>query len=90
MTAEDSRGATHASFPSFRSGEVPWEDRRRTLERERETCLQRIARLRAEGVSGVSLLHWLERLQACEAELALLDREEARPSRRTWSGEEAA
>lgn len=74
----------------LRSGEPSPEDRRRALEREREACLQRIARLRAEGVSGVSLLHWLERLQACEAELALLEREEARPSGRTWAGKEVA
>lgn len=88
--AEDLGRAAHASSPSLRPGEVPREDRRQVLQRERETCLQRIARLRAEGVSGVSLLHWLERLQACEAELDHLEREEARPSRRTWSGEEAA
>lgn len=50
----------------------PPEDRQRALEREAEACRQRIARLRAQGASEVSLLRWLERLQACEAELARL------------------
>ncbi len=82
MAVEDLVGATHAASPFLRPEDVPWEDRRRSLEREREACRQRIARLRAQGASEVSLLHWLERLQACEAELALLERAEARASRR--------
>ncbi|MBC7224233.1 MAG: hypothetical protein H5T59_08175 [Anaerolineae bacterium] len=83
MTAEDLVGATHPASPLLHPEGTSWEGRRRSLEREEELCRQRIARLRAQGASEVSLLHWLERLQACEAELALLEQGEARPSRRT-------
>jgi hypothetical protein len=78
MTAE--RRALGASPRSLEH--LPLEERRQALEREVEACRQRIARLRAQGASEVSLLHWLERLQACEAALASLQREEAREPRR--------
>ncbi|MGC8839140.1 MAG: hypothetical protein ACP5UM_12060 [Anaerolineae bacterium] len=83
MTAEDFARATPPSSPFVRPEEAFWKARRQALEREVEACRQRIAHLRAQGASEVSLLHWLERLQACEAELALLEQAEPRPSHRT-------
>lgn len=71
--------------PHFRPEEFSREGRREALEREMEVCRWRIAFLRSQGASEVSLLHWLERLQACEAELALLERAGARASHRTGS-----
>ncbi|MGQ9568787.1 MAG: hypothetical protein ACUVXH_04080 [Anaerolineae bacterium] len=76
------RRATHASS-LWR--EASGEDRQEILEREVLLCRQRIALLRSQGASEVSLLHWLERLQACEAELALLERVEERSSHQTGS-----